>query len=158
MTTKTDFAANDIIGESVLAGIWLRTKPLRWFQKYAGAGTIPELFLLIIFFAFDYLLPQQRTETEALLKYTGQVYCVRTVNEFVFIACEKDTRQLVDVLRRFPSTALIACDFEHSHSTEVRFRFKSESPYTFHFEGVWSDLAEFINPEIAVANETGSLK
>lgn len=99
MSTKADLAATKMIGEPTIEGIWFQTKPLPWFKSYTGGGTILEFFLLAAFFVFDYFLPKKTTETEALLKYAGHLYCARTNDELVFIACQKDTQQMTGVFQ-----------------------------------------------------------
>lgn len=62
------------------------------------------------------------------------------------------------ILRRFPTSTLISCNFDHAHNTPVEFVFSDGESFTLQFEGVWSDLAEFIQPGSSLANASESVK
>ena len=156
-----DATADDIIGEATLARIWFLTQRTRWYTNFVGTGTVLDIALLLLIapiIAYEYLRPASRTETETFLDHSGPIYCARTQDDLVFIASReyKGTRQLTHVLRRFPSSTLLACGYEHSHTTAVEFQFDSGECFTLQFEGVWSDLAEFITPGSSLAKPSKS--
>ena len=156
VTPKTPVAIDEVVAEPILSAIRFRTKRLAWYMRYIGPGTVLEFFLLAPFIAYEYLRPARRTDTEARLNYSGPIYCARTAEQLIFIAHQEDARQTARVVRRFPSSELSSCDYEQSHATAVKFQFESGETLTLHFEGLWSELDDFINRRGSVAKPTGS--
>ncbi len=154
--SKVRVDLDEIVGERAIAGIWFRTKRMPWYMRYVGPGSLLEFFLVAPLIVYHYLRPANPTDTETLLDYSGPIYCARTCDEFVFIVYQEDAERTSRLLRRFPSSALRSCDYEHTHATAVKFQFDSGECSTLHYEGVWSDLAEFITPGSAFAEPTES--
>ncbi|QDT03857.1 hypothetical protein K227x_22420 [Rubripirellula lacrimiformis] len=146
MTSKANIDDNDLAGRPTPAGIWLRTKPLPWYARYAGPGSVPVFILLAAAATYRCLRPAKRTETETLLNYSGPLHCARNRDHIVFSSPHKKTGQWTHVLRRFPLSELLSCDYEQSHSNAVKFHFESGECLTLEFEGDWNDLAKFIPP------------
>ena len=78
VTSNFDVAADEIVGEPTLAGIWFLTKRSPWYTNFVGTGTIFDVALLLLlapFIAYEYFRPTHRNETETHLDHTGPVYC-----------------------------------------------------------------------------------
>ncbi len=92
VTSNTDAAADEIVGEPTIAGIWFLTQRSPWYTNFVGTGTILDVALLLLlapFIAYEHFRPARRTEAETLLDHSGPIYCARTSDDLVFIASNK---------------------------------------------------------------------
>ena len=129
--------ASEIAGSPTIDGVWLLTKASPWFSRYVSIGTVLEFLLLAALFAWRHLFPKPLNDTEALLNFSGTVYCAQTAGEFVFIASRErlTSRELTRELHRCETSALISFDHNYPNRTNVKFKFDSGECLTFHFHG-----------------------
>ena len=139
--------AGEIVGQTALAGVWLKTKPLPWYSLYTSYGTTLELLLLISGATYSKLFPAKLNETEELLNHAGETLCVQTASELVFIASSNRVRprELTHELHRFSLSTLISCDYDYPRTTKVKLEFESSEPVTLHFVGDENDLTGFVS-------------
>ena len=138
----------DLVGEPVLAGLWLRSAASPWYSRYVGPASIPVFVLLAVAAMCSRLTPPRRNKTELKLEHSGSIYCART-RDHLYLIASSDDAQLMRVLRRFPYSSLVSCSPEHPQSTSVEFQFDSNDNFTLHFNGSdneFAALADLCNP------------
>lgn len=147
---------DEVAGEPVVAGVWFRTRPVPWYRRYVGPGSIGELFFLLLANAYGYLRSGKRTEAEMLFDYSGPIYCAHTGDQVFFFGKQKDAVQPARVLRRFPITSMGSVAYQNHKITAVTFQFESSICFTLHFEGSPEELADFITSAKSAARVTES--
>ena len=138
--TKGTASLSDLVSEPVLTGIWFRTHPLPLYSLYVGPASIPVAVVAAIFAAFGHLLPKNRNSTEAMLDYSGRIYCAHTKDKIYFIE-SRNNGEFQRIIRQFPLSTLKSCELEHENSTSVKFEFDSDEYFTLYFNRSQSEIS-----------------
>jgi len=128
-----------LVGEPIIAGLCLRTGTLPLHATHVGTGSISEFALLAIVYVLRIFFPRKRNETENDLGYSGRIYCVRTKENFHFVA-SRDNGQPTKVLCQFPASTLSSCERTSPNSLDIRFTFDSGESYALYSNGSKSDF------------------